>query len=184
MTELEAMVRMLADRQAIRDCLATYCRGVDRLDRELLISVYHDDAVDDHGVFVGSREEFADWALAHHARHQNATQHIITNHTCELDGDVAHTETYWMMAAMNKQGAPLNLSGGRYIDRFERRNGRWAIALRKCLGEWRGIPGEPHLSPEGAKALNSGAPPTRDRNDPSYDRPLAFDESRRGYSFF
>jgi len=183
MSELEAMVRMLADRQAIRDCLANYSRGVDRLDRELLISVYHEDAIDDHGVFVGDREAFADWAIAHHSRHQDATQHIITNHTCELDGDVAHTETYWMMASMNKQGAPLNLSGGRYIDRFERRNGRWAIALRKCLGEWRGIPGEPQLSPEGQKALNSGAPPSRDRNDPSYERPLTFDESRRGYRF-
>jgi hypothetical protein len=42
----------------------TYSRGIDRLDRELLMSVYHEDAIDDHGVFVGNREEFADWAIA------------------------------------------------------------------------------------------------------------------------
>jgi hypothetical protein len=107
--DAEAMVRALWDRQAIRDCLTTYCRAVDRLDRELLISVYHEDAVDDHGVFVGDREAFADWALGLHARAQHATQHVITNHTCDLDGDVAHAETYWMFASMNKQGSPFTL---------------------------------------------------------------------------
>jgi ketosteroid isomerase-like protein len=182
MTELEAMVRELHDKQAIRECLANYCRAVDRLDRELLLSCYHEDAMDDHGVFVGDREAFADWALGLHARAQNATQHIITNHTCELDGDAAHTETYWLFASMNRQGAALTLSGGRYIDRFERRNGRWAIALRKVVGDWRGVPGEAWLPPQIAEALNSGARPTRDRTDPSYDRPLTFDASRRGFA--
>lgn len=182
MPDLETMVRELHDKRAIRDCLVTYCRGVDRLDRELLLSVYHDDAVDDHGVFVGNREEFADWVLALHARAQNATQHIITNHACDLDGDVAHTETYWLFASMNTQGAPLTLSGGRYIDRFERRDGRWAIALRKCVGDWRGAPGESWLPPAIADALNSGATASRDRSDVSYERPLQFDEQRRGFA--
>jgi ketosteroid isomerase-like protein len=183
MSDTDAMVRTLCDRQAIRDCLATYCRAVDRLDRDLLLSVYHEDAVDDHGVFVGDREAFADWVIDFHSRAQHSTQHIITNHSCELDGDVAHTETYWMFAAMNKQGAPLTLSGGRYIDRFERRDGRWAIALRKVVGDWNGAPGEAWLSPEGRAALNSGGRPSRDQSDPSYERPLRFDESRHGYVF-
>lgn len=182
-TGLEATVRMLADRQAIRDCLATYCRAVDRLDRELLLSVYHEDAVDDHGVFVGGREEFADWVIAYHSRAQHATQHIITNHTCELDGDVAHCETYYMFAAMNVEGAPLALSGGRYLDRFERRGGRWAIALRKVVSDWWGDPGESVLTPEGRVALNGGVHASRDRLDTSYERPLSFDESRRGATF-
>jgi ketosteroid isomerase-like protein len=182
-TDLEATVRRLADRQAIRDCLETYCRAVDRLDRELLIGVYHDDAVEDHGLFVGSREEFADWVIAFHSRAQHATQHIINNHTCDLDGDVAHTETYYMLAAMNVEGAPLTLSGGRYIDRFEKRNGRWAIALRKVVSDWWGQPGEASLSHAARVALNSGVHSSRDRLDTSYERPLSFDESRRGASF-
>ncbi|MBW8814210.1 MAG: nuclear transport factor 2 family protein [Caulobacterales bacterium] len=181
MGEIEAMVRALHDKQAIRECLANYCRAVDRLDRELLLSCYHEDAVDDHGVFVGDREAFADWALALHARAQTATQHIITNHTCELDGDVAHAETYWMFASMNTQGAALTLGGGRYIDRFERRGGRWAIALRRVVGDWRGQPGEAWLPPAVVEALNSGGRPARDRSDPSYERPLTFDEARRGF---
>jgi ketosteroid isomerase-like protein len=182
-SELEAMIHKLADRQAISDCLANYCRAVDRLDRELLLSVYHDDAIDDHGVFVGSPREFADWVFEFHSRAQSSTQHIITNHICDLDGDIAHTETYYMFAAMNKQGAQLTLSGGRYIDRFERRAGRWAIALRRVVSDWAGAPGEAWLSPEGRVALNGSGPPARDRSDPAYERPLAFDEKRRGYVF-
>jgi hypothetical protein len=180
---LAGTVRMLADRQAIHDCLTIYCRAVDRLDRDLLLSVYHPDAVDDHGVFVGDREGFADWVIALHSRAQHTTQHVITNHICDLAGDVAHTETYYMLAAMNVNGAPLTLSGGRYIDRFERRDGRWAIALRKVVSDWWGDPGEAWLSPEGRTALNAGVHSSRDRADTSYERPLRFDESRRGIIF-
>jgi hypothetical protein len=178
--DIAATVRRLADRQAILDCLMTYCRAVDRLDRELLLSVYHPDAVDDHGIYVGDREGFADWVIAFHSRAQHSTQHIVTNHVCDLDGDIAHTETYYMLAAMNVEGAPLSLSGGRYIDRFERRDGRWAIALRKIASDWWGQPGEAALPPEGRAVLNGGVHISRDRQDTSYQRPLWFDEGRRG----
>jgi hypothetical protein len=36
----------LADRADILDCMYRYARGMDRLDRALLRSAYHDDAVD------------------------------------------------------------------------------------------------------------------------------------------
>ncbi len=170
--ELTKAVRELQDRQAIRDCLANYCRAIDRMDRELLLTVYHPDAVDDHGIFLADREGFADEAFGFHQQHQHSTQHIITNHTCELEGDVAHTETYWMFAAMNKAGSPLSLTGGRYIDRFEKRDGRWAIAARLCMSDWHGQPGPSAVAPELRAILNSGGTPSRDRNDPSYMRPL------------
>ena len=50
---LAAEVRELRDRQDILDCLTRYSRGLDRHDSELLASVYHGDAVDHHGEFVG-----------------------------------------------------------------------------------------------------------------------------------
>ena len=80
-------LQMLLDKQSIRELLATYCRAVDRLDRELLLTVYHPDAIDDHGIFTGCAEGFADWAFAHHTNSHYATQHIITNHLCEIEGD-------------------------------------------------------------------------------------------------
>ena len=67
-------IRHLIDRQAILDCLTRYCRGVDRFDRELVLSAYHSDAIDDHGAFVGTREEFIDWAFALHEKGQISTR--------------------------------------------------------------------------------------------------------------
>lgn len=181
--QLVATVTELADRQAILDCMHLYCRGVDRLDRELLVSVYHPDAIDDHGMFVGDREAFADWAINHHTTYQHSTQHIVTNHTCELDGDTAHTETYWMFAAMNKHGAPLSLGGGRYIDRLEKRDGQWGIVTRKCLIDWSGAPGEVPMPREALDAFLGTGIPRRDKLDPSYERPLAVDPKRIGLRF-
>jgi ketosteroid isomerase-like protein len=179
----EEMIQELHDRQSIHDKLVAYCRAVDRMDRDLLLSVYHPDAIDDHGLFVGGPEAFADWAFALHGHIQSAHQHIITNHTCELDGDVAHTETYWMLAGMNREPQHLTIGGGRYIDRFEKRDGEWRIAARKCVPDWGGIPGPSFLTPEAAAALASSGTVARDRSDASYERPLTIPAERVGYVF-
>ncbi len=181
--DLERMVHELNDKQKIREQIYNYCRAVDRMDRELLISVYHPDAIDDHGMFVGGPEDFADWAFSYHTKHQYAHQHIVTNHTCDLEGDTAHTETYWMFAGMNRQGAPLNLGGGRYIDRFEKRDGKWKIAARKCVPDWGGASGESSLSPEEAKAFAGSGVVARNRTDSSYERPLTITIERKGFVF-
>jgi len=189
MDELLATVRTLQDRQAIHDCLMTYSRAIDRLDRDLLISVYHDDAIDDHGVFVGSREAFADWAIAMHRRTHLSHQHCQFNSTCDLDGDVAHTETYYMFVGMNQRGAPLGMSGGRYIDRLEKRDGRWAIATRICIRDWAPLDAIPEtldqstltvvdLDEATRTLMREGAQPSRDRADPSYMRPLLVSAAR------
>jgi len=181
--DLEIMIRELHDRQCIRDKLVAYCRAVDRMDRDLLLTVYHPDAIDDHGLFVGGPEEFADWAFGLHQAQQHSHQHVIANHSCELDGDVAHTETYWLFAAMNRYPEALTIGGGRYIDRFEKRNGEWRIAARKCVPEWGGEPGPSWLAPEAAAALASSGTVSRDRSDSSYERPLAIAAERVGYRF-
>ncbi|MEP7349570.1 MAG: nuclear transport factor 2 family protein [Sphingorhabdus sp.] len=182
-SEIEAMVRELHDRQAIRDVVIRYCRGVDRMDRALVLSCYHPEAIDDHGLFVGGPEAFVDWAFALHTHVQFAHQHIVTNHSCELDGDTAHTETYWMFAGMHHEGAKLTIGGGRYIDRMERRLGEWRIAARKCIPDWGGQPTESWLSPEASAALASGGTAARNNSDVSYERPLTIDPERIGKIF-
>jgi hypothetical protein len=188
--ELERTVAELADRQAINDCLMTYSRGIDRLDRELLISVYHEDAIDDHGVFVGNREEFADWAIAMHTATHLSHQHCIFNFTCDLHGNVAHTETYYMFVGMNQTGTPMAMSGGRYIDRLEKRDGRWAIAARVCVRDWAPLEKIPEVMDQAAmtvvkgldertkQLMRTGSQPRRDRTDVSYQRPLSIDPAR------
>ena len=42
----------VADREAIRECLYRYCRGVDRLDADMVRSAYWPDVVDTHLEFT------------------------------------------------------------------------------------------------------------------------------------
>lgn len=179
---LEEIVRELKDRQDILDVVTRYCRGVDRLDRELLVSCYHPEALDDHIVFIGDREEFADWVTQLHTQHQTSTHHSISNHTCDLDGDVAHTETYYVYSGVNRDGSPVTKAGGRYIDRFERRDGQWAIAARKTLLDWEGTPDDKvFTSRERVEDEASEDEASRDRSDPSYLRPLDITSTTPAY---
>lgn len=190
-TETNRLTEQLLDRQEIHDCLVRYSRGVDRLDRELLLSVYHPDAVDDHGMFVGGPEAFADWVIPMHTSMHLSQQHILMNHSCELDGHIAHTETYYMFVGMNRQGPPVAISGGRYVDRFEKREGHWAIAQRICVRDWI-LTDDPvdaddpsaytavkgGLPPDLAMLMTSATVPARDHTDASYARPLVVSHER------
>jgi SnoaL-like domain len=173
MTEVELCERvaLLEARAEILDCIQHYARGIDRHDRPLLRSVYHDDGVDDHVGFVGPVEDFIDWAFAYHST-QTRYQHYLLNHTAEINGDEAQAETYYLFVGTDRE--PVNhmtLSGGRYVDRLERRDGRWAIVDRVCVVEWNAE--STNLITEEVLALLTdirGA--THDRTDPSYTRPL------------
>jgi hypothetical protein len=180
--DLPAGLQTLIDRQAILDCVTAYCRGVDRADRELLLSAYHEDAQDDHGVICGTAAAFADWALDYHGKYQLGHHHYILNHSCELDGATAHAETYYLFAGINREGPPI-LSGGRYLDRFEKRAGRWAIADRKCLIEWSGLLADVPFTPEHLAALGSSGKAARDRSDSSYERPLTVTSAHRVFPY-
>ncbi|MCK9543072.1 MAG: nuclear transport factor 2 family protein [Novosphingobium sp.] len=177
---MEDMVRELWDKQKIREAVTRYCRGVDRMDREMFLSAYHPDAIDDHGFFVGGPEDFWNWVNHYHTNAQVAHQHAITNHFCEIDGDVAHAETYWLFAAMDAKDQTLTLGGGRYIDRLEKRDGEWRIAARKCVSEWGGIPTHNKVDPQLLGMLRESGVVARDRSDSSYERPLTVPAERIG----
>ncbi|WP_077086182.1 nuclear transport factor 2 family protein [Mycobacterium rhizamassiliense] len=170
-TELREQVKRLTDRAEIYDCMQRYARGIDRQDRALLRSAYHDGAVDDHVGFVGVVDDFIDWALAYHGT-QTRYQHFLLNHTADIDGDVAHAETYYLFIGTDREPANhMTLSGGRYVDRLERRDGRWAIADRVCVVEFTSE-SESQMTDE-VLALMVGIRAARhDSTDPSYQRPL------------
>jgi SnoaL-like domain len=169
-----ALLQELKDRQEIYDCVIRYCRGMDRFDREMLRSAYHADALDDHGTYVGGVEGFINHFFQFHSTYQHRTQHHITNHRCEIDGNIAHTESYYLFRSLNKDPPLYAMASGRYIDRFEKRGGRWAIADRVCLvdivcNEW---------APTGSEGSEVYLPSARDTSDPSYARPLEVDRRR------
>ena len=94
--ELRDRLQQLVDRQDIIDVLHRYSRGLDRADRDLALSAYHPDAMDDHGPVVLPAKEFVDWALEMHAEQHLSHTHQLTNIVLEIDGDTAHGETYYV----------------------------------------------------------------------------------------
>lgn len=134
--QLQRDLRYVRDRLEIQDVLMRHCRGVDRHDAELLDSCYHPDAVIKHGnsdtLIRGA--DYGTWSSTAHAGGRFALHaHQITNHTCELDGDVAYTESYVMTMFLHPDHERTSLVTGRYLDRFERRDGEWRIAMRRAF---------------------------------------------------
>jgi ketosteroid isomerase-like protein len=172
MATMEARLRELLDRQDILDCIQRYCVGVDRHDADLIASAFHPDATDEHGPFHGGPAALAQWANDFHAAGCMAHTHNITTHACEIDGDVAHAQSYCLYGLRRKDGETVAVGCARYVDRLERRDGAWRIALRKTLIEWRG---------ELRAHMPEGYPQGRwDREDPAYQRPLAPTPSNQG----
>jgi ketosteroid isomerase-like protein len=175
--ELVRFIEEEKDRHEIRRCLLRYTRGVDRHDRDLMRSAYHEDAIDEHGVASGGPDEFCDWAIGWHGEFQHSHQHIINNTTIDLDGQSAHVETYYTFLGDNREGPPT-LAYGRYVDRFEKRDGDWRIAHRVCINEYAGAFTPVATPADALAAMRSTGPATRDRDDISYDRPLIASRGR------
>ena len=173
--ELQALmkrVQYLEDRAAILDCVMNQARGHDRHDAELMGSVYFSDGVDEHGPVIKTGPEYGEWANGVHTQVFEDHLHNITTPTCEIDGDVAHAESYVMGAMRAKGGKIVSLMGGRYLDRLERRDGVWKIAVRRCTIEWM-MNGDSSMLASGAvKGFIKGK---WDRTDASYIRPLKLD---------
>lgn len=156
----------LADRLAIADVIALYCRGIDRLDRGLVLSCFHPDATDTHGSFRGAVDEFVAWAFRLLERY-DSTMHLVANHHATIVGTAAVAETYGIAYHRSQDPDPRrNLTVGfRYLDRLERRDGGpWRIATRIATTEWvrAAVPEEAWPVPA------DSAVGRRDRDDPLY----------------
>ena len=127
----------LLAKQEIADLVATYMRGLDRLDRELLRSTFHDDATTDYGFFQGGPDAFAD--MAYNAlREHLANHHMIGQTLIDVEGDVAFGEIYFQAfhrIVADGEERDLFISG-RYVDRYEKRDGVWKIAFRSEVNDW------------------------------------------------
>ena len=119
-----------------------------------------------------------DWASDLHEQGQSSTHHNLLNHTCEIDGDVAHTETYYLFAGRNRDETNW-IAGGRYIDRLERRDGTWKIALRSNAIEWSGMVPTMAIPFADVPDIHLNGVPSRSKKDPSYRRPLTNRREKR-----
>lgn len=167
MEELERRIRLLIDKEEIRELLSVHARALDRHDSDDLRETYHYDAWESHGAFRGPARDFASRSGDEHAAFCKSHLHHLSNHTIDVEGDRAHVETYFLAGLLRKDGI-TEMVGGRYIDRLERREGRWAIAERACIVEWNGEL-RATSSPFDKESFLQGR---WDDQDLSYQRPL------------
>lgn len=131
-------------RQQIAELTLAYCRGVDRADEALLKSIFHDDSIVVSGTFDGSGQQFATEICAIIRAVFDQTLHSIDHQSIEVTGDTAVGETYVVAVSTMtdlERGKSEMLTGGRYLDRFTRRDGVWKFAARTFVSEWSRIDG-------------------------------------------
>ena len=129
-------LRALADRQAITAALYTYCRAVDRVDRELGYAIWHEDARVDYGpaIYAGPARGLIDHICDSHLKGLSHS-HQLTNILIAIDGDAAASEAYVNSAMRMRDGDALLQvnTRGRYLDRWLRCEDGWKITRRLFL---------------------------------------------------
>lgn len=162
-------IDVLLAKDAIRECIFRYSRGLDRIDEALLRSVFHTDAVIDFNPFFRGPPE--DWiALAiDHQREQFQAHHMFGLISMDVKGDRAVAESYGLARHKNLIDGEWfdSIVALRTFDRFTRRDGEWKISERKQVTDWaRTVPvagGNDLIYEDGA--LEKGR---RDESDASY----------------
>jgi hypothetical protein len=167
---LKAVVGELKDRKDIHDCIVRESRGRDRQDVDQIAGCWWEDGVDEHGPVVTFAPEYPARANAGHQGF-HMTSHNITNHLCELDGDVAYCESYVIGGLHWRDDHATSIAFGRYIDQLERRAGEWRIVTRRCTIEMTADADPGWLY---SKAIEGFLKPLWSKEDPSYERPITW----------
>jgi hypothetical protein len=171
---LQRSVQYLMDRQEILDCIAALSRGHDRHDVELMTDAFHEDGWDEHGTAVNPGPDYGDWANATHAAGSQVNMHHITTHLCEINGSEAHAESYVLGVMLNPDGKTARVLSGRYLDRLEKRENTWRIAVRRSTAEVAFVSDASILQADVFREWHF-AKGSRDRQDLAYSRPLKID---------
>ncbi len=132
---MDARLETLLDKQAIEEVVMRYSRTLDWLDTEGQGSCYWPEADINYGFYAG---DGAGWVpvvmeveLASERR-----WHLCGGLLISVEGDRASSECYGftVSSAPDQPGEKMDsLFGGRYLDEWEKRNGKWRIIKRKYI---------------------------------------------------
>lgn len=136
-TSEQALVDELEAKQALHELNAAHARAADRLDRELMKSLWHPDATVDVGIFAGPASEYAELVTEPNEAMERSF-HALSNEYYRILGDKAVGETYVIAVTTVVEGGEKidRLVGGRYLDRYQRRNGEWKFSERVFVLDW------------------------------------------------
>ncbi|WP_372730371.1 nuclear transport factor 2 family protein [Novosphingobium sp.] len=130
----EAALEAALAKAEIHDLCMAYARGVDRADEALLASIFTDDSTVISGVVNGSGKDFARDITAFVQTNLEMCFHSVANEWVDVRGNEAVGEHY-AIAQMVQAGTEV-LTGGRYIDRYVKRDGKWLILSRTFVADW------------------------------------------------
>ncbi|HQR03059.1 MAG: nuclear transport factor 2 family protein [Proteobacteria bacterium] len=140
-------IQSLLDKQAVHELIHAYCRAMDRRDYASVRRLYHEDAIDDHGgFFKGLAMEFVDRLPAIQAP-MEILHHNVTTVNLSLGSDSGEGEVYvlaYHRIAKEGGGSMDFLVGGRYLDKYEKRDGCWKFSHRVILADW-GVAKDPSI---------------------------------------
>ncbi|MDM0108391.1 nuclear transport factor 2 family protein [Variovorax sp. J22R24] len=163
-----AEIEQLISKQAITELLYKYPRALDRLDRELLMSIGHPDAKVQFGkTTFPNWTAYTDWMMKAHAT-MLGNNHRITNILIEVHGDTAVSESTGTATLLVKQDTGDDYEErwmhSRYLDKWSRRGGKWALGARQTVMDYRTV--KPVSAADVKNMYQVGA--RTGRNDPSY----------------
>lgn len=136
----DALARLIA-KDEIRERLHDYVRAMDRMDDALGRSVFHADATADYGaIYLGTGHGFIEFV---HAAHEQMLVHThqLGSIGIEVDTDAERAVSEAYVTVTLRMTDPAggwkdSRSCGRYLDHWEKRDGRWAIAARRYVHEF------------------------------------------------
>jgi hypothetical protein len=133
----EAALDAVLAKQALHDLCMAYARGVDRADATLLSSLFHEDSSVVSGVINGPGPRFAREITDFVQKNLERCFHSVANAWFQIEGDDAVGESY--VIAMASAGGNDVMTGGRYIDAYQRRDGVWKFKSRSFVIDWSSV---------------------------------------------
>ena len=136
--ELIQGIETVIARNAIHDLIMAQARATDRGDLPLLQSVWHPEATVDVGFFAGSADDYCPMIIEATAGMQRMS-HTVANEWIDVRGDEAVAESYVIAFTTfpDEQGQLVSeITGGRYFDRFDRRDSTWKFTARNFVTDW------------------------------------------------
>lgn len=137
----EAKLQTLLDKEEIKSLVYRYCNASDRHDHAKIRTLYHEDAIDDHGhMSSGPALDFIE-KLPEIQAPMEILHHNITTMNIEVEGNYAEGEIYLLaMHRVKLEDRSIDvLVGGRYFDKYEKRHGVWKYLHHAIVTDWANI---------------------------------------------